>query len=68
MPRSPAWPRRAWLPPGPASLRDAIASALILAATAALVVLMPWDRLPAWCDVAVPLPYTASLLPVGGPV
>lgn len=30
----------------------------------ALVVLMPWDRLPAWCDVAVPLLYTASLLPL----
>ena len=52
------------LPPGPASLPEAIASALILAATAALVVLVPWDRLPAWCDVAVPLLYTASVLPL----
>jgi signal transduction histidine kinase len=52
------------LPPGPASLREAIASALILAATAALVALVPWDRLPAWCDVAVPLLYTVSVLPL----
>ena len=52
------------LPPGPASLREAIASALILAATAALIVLLPWDRLPAWCDVAAPLLYTASVLPL----
>jgi signal transduction histidine kinase len=52
------------LPPGPASLRNAIASAVILAATAALVVLLPWDRLPAWSDVAVPLLYTASVLPL----
>ncbi len=52
------------LPPGPASLPEAIASALILAATAALVVLVPWERLPAWCDVAVPLLYTASVLPL----
>jgi signal transduction histidine kinase len=52
------------LPPGPSSLLDAIASAVILAVTAALVVLLPWDRLPAWCDVAVPLLYTASVLPL----
>jgi signal transduction histidine kinase len=50
------------LPPGPASLPEAIASLLILAATAALVVLVPWDRLPPWWDVAVPLLYTASVL------
>ena len=52
------------LPPGPASIPYAIMSALILAATAALVVLVPWDRLPAWCDVAVPLLYTASVFPL----
>jgi len=52
------------LPPGPASLPEAIASAVILVVTAALVVLLPWDRLPAWCDVAVPLLYTASVLPL----
>ena len=52
------------LPPGPASAPDAIASAAILAVTAALVVLLPWDRLPAWCDVAVPLLYVASVFPL----
>ena len=52
------------LPPGPASSPEAIASVLILLATAALVVLVPWDRLPAWCDVTVPLLYTASVLPL----
>jgi len=52
------------LPPGPDSVVDAVASAAILAVTAALVVLLPWDRLPAWCDVAVPLLYTASVFPL----
>lgn len=52
------------LPPGPVSTPEAIASVLILLVTAALVVLVPWDRLPAWCDVTVPLLYTASVLPL----
>ena len=52
------------LPPGPASITDAIASVVILLVTAALVVLVPWDRLPAWCDVTVPLLYTVSVLPL----
>jgi signal transduction histidine kinase len=52
------------LPPGPASIPDAIASLVILVVTAALVVLLPWDRLPAWSDVAVPLLYTASVFPL----
>ena len=52
------------LPPGPVSTPDAILSALILAVTAALVALVPWDRLPDWCDVAVPLLYTASVFPL----
>jgi signal transduction histidine kinase len=52
------------LPPGPASIPEAIASVVILLVTAALVVLVPWDRLPAWCDVTVPLLYTASVLPL----
>ncbi len=52
------------LPPGPVSTPDAILSALILAVTVALVALMPWDRLPDWCDVAVPLLYTASVFPL----
>jgi uncharacterized membrane protein len=45
-------------------LPGAITSAVILVVTAALVVLLPWDRLPAWCDVAVPLLYTVSVLPL----
>ena len=52
------------LPPGPVSIPEAIASVVILLVTAALVVLVPWDRLPAWCDVTVPLLYTASVLPL----
>ena len=52
------------LPPGPVSMPEAIASVVILLVTAALVVLVPWDRLPAWCDVTVPLLYTASVLPL----
>lgn len=52
------------LPPGPVSTPDAILSALILAVTAALVALAPWDRLPGWCGVAVPLLYTASVFPL----
>jgi signal transduction histidine kinase len=52
------------LPPGPASIPEAIASVVILLVTAALVVLVPWDRLPAWCDVTVPVLYTASVLPL----
>ena len=52
------------LPPGPASVPDAIASVLILLVTAALIVLVPWERLPAGCDVVVPLLYTASVLPL----
>jgi signal transduction histidine kinase len=52
------------LPPGPVSTPDAILSALILAVTVALVALVPWDRLPDWCDVAVPLLYTASVFPL----
>ncbi len=52
------------LPPGPVSTPDAILSALLLAVTAALVALAPWDRLPDWCDVIVPLLYTASVFPL----
>ena len=52
------------LPPGPASVPDAIASVLALAVIAALVVLLPWDRLPPWCDVAVPLLYVGSVYPL----
>jgi signal transduction histidine kinase len=52
------------LPPGPSSVPYATASVLILAVTAALVVLLPWDRLPPWCDVTVPLLYVASVFPL----
>jgi signal transduction histidine kinase len=52
------------LPPGPTSIPQAIASAVILLVTAALVVLVPWDRLPARYEVIVPLLYTASVLPL----
>lgn len=52
------------LPPGAASVPYAIASVLLLALTAALVLLPPWDRLPAWCDVTVPLLYVASVFPL----
>lgn len=52
------------LPPGPASISLAIASVVILLVTTALVVLVPWDRLPPWCDVTVPLLYAASVLPL----
>ena len=52
------------LPPGPSSVAYATASAAILAVTAALVLLLPWDRLPDWCDVTVPLLYVASVFPL----
>lgn len=50
------------LPPGPASLRQAIVSVLLLAAVAAAVAFVPWARVPGWLTVTVPLLYTASLL------
>jgi len=51
------------LPPGPASWWAAAASIILLAATAGAVFL-PWDRLPGWATVLVPLLYTASVLPL----
>lgn len=50
------------LPPGPASMPDAIASVLLLAAVAAEIIFVPWPRVPGWLTVTVPLLYTASLL------
>ena len=50
------------LPPGPASLPDAIVSVLLLAAVAAEIVFVPWPRVPGWLTVTVPLLYTASIL------
>jgi signal transduction histidine kinase len=50
------------LPPGPASLPDAIASAALLAGVAAGIAFVPWPRVPGWLTVTVPLLYTASIL------
>jgi signal transduction histidine kinase len=50
------------LPPGPASLPDAIVSVLLLAAVAAEITFVPWPRVPGWLTVTVPLLYTASIL------
>ncbi len=50
------------LPPGPASLPDAIASVLLLGAVAAAIAFVPWSRVPGWLTVTVPLLYTASVL------
>ena len=51
------------LPPR-ACVPDAIASVLVLALIAALVVMLPWDRLPPWCEVAIPLLYVGSVYPL----
>ena len=50
------------LPPGPASLPDAIISVLLLAGVAAEVAFVPWPQVPGWLTVTVPLLYTASIL------
>jgi signal transduction histidine kinase len=49
------------LPPGPASLPDAIVSLLLLAAVAAEIIFVPWRQVPGWLTVTVPLLYTASV-------
>jgi signal transduction histidine kinase len=49
------------LPPGPASAGYAVISVVLLAATAAAIVFLPWDRLPSWTKVGVPLLYTLSV-------
>src|ERR1700760_3591589 len=49
------------LPPGPHSAGAVLASVLLLVATAAAF-LLPWDRLPEWAPVLVPLLYTGSVL------
>ncbi len=51
------------LPPGPAHPVEVWLSVGLLAATAGAVFL-PWDRLPGWLPVIVPLLYTCSALPV----
>ena len=50
------------LPPGPASLPDAIVSAALLAGVAAEIAFVPWPRVPGWLTVTVPLLYTISIL------
>jgi signal transduction histidine kinase len=49
------------LPPGPASAGNAVISVVLLAATAAAIAFLPWDRLPSWTKVSVPLLYTLSV-------
>jgi diguanylate cyclase (GGDEF)-like protein len=49
------------LSPGPASITDALISAALLAATA-MCFFLPWRSLPTWCDLAVPLLYSGSVL------
>lgn len=51
------------LPPGPVSAADAVASVILFAAAAGAVFL-PWDRLPAWASLIVPLLYAASIFPL----
>jgi signal transduction histidine kinase len=51
------------LPPGPRHPLEAWLSVGLFALTAGAVFL-PWDRLPAWMPVIVPLLYTCSVLPV----
>jgi signal transduction histidine kinase len=50
------------LPPGPASMPDAIASVLLLAVVAAEIAFVPWAQVPGWLTVTVPLLYTVSIL------
>jgi diguanylate cyclase (GGDEF)-like protein len=49
------------LPPGPASARDTILSIVLLAATGACFML-PYDVLPPWLNISIPLCYVASTL------
>jgi signal transduction histidine kinase len=49
------------LPPGTRAW-PAVTVSLVLLAVTALAFLLPWDRLPAWASVLVPLAYTGSVL------
>jgi diguanylate cyclase (GGDEF)-like protein len=49
------------LPPGPVSARDTILSVVLLAATGACF-LLPFDRLPPWLNISIPLCYVGSAL------
>lgn len=48
-------------PPGPSSAWPVVVSVVLLVAVAAAF-LLPWQRLPAWMSVLVPLAYTGSVL------
>jgi diguanylate cyclase (GGDEF)-like protein len=50
------------LPPGPVSWVDALVSSLALAATAAAIRFVPWERVPEWVSVFVPFGYVFSVL------
>ena len=57
------------LPPGTREWTAVTVSLILLAATG-LAFLLPWDRLPGWTTVLVPLTYTGSALALtlaGGP-
>ena len=49
------------LPPGPTSAFETIISIVLLAATGAALAL-PWERVPAWATVIVPLTYLGAVL------
>ncbi|HEY1825682.1 MAG TPA: GGDEF domain-containing protein [Acidimicrobiales bacterium] len=50
------------LPPGPTSAGCTIASVLLLATVLAAVLLVPWEQLPRWVSVLVPVAYVSSVL------
>jgi signal transduction histidine kinase len=50
-----------FLPPGPKSITDLVISLVLLAAVV-VSMRLPWDRLPEWTGVCVPLAYTGSVL------
>jgi signal transduction histidine kinase len=49
------------LPSAPISAGYAVTSVLLLAATAAAIAFLPWDRLPSWTTAGVPVLYTLSV-------
>jgi diguanylate cyclase (GGDEF)-like protein len=49
------------LPPGPASALDTILSVTLLVITG-LAIALPWERMPEWATVIVPITYTGSVL------
>ena len=50
------------LPPGPKSAGYTALSVILLVAVLAAVPLVPWDRLPPWATVLVPVTFVASVL------